>query len=164
MPEQPVGRQDGDKRDGYQHGCRRHRHACARAFERLKHDDGESAPGAGVEHDSGGKLRGDGDPGQHHAGDDAAQHQRHDEAEEGAERRDAEVASRALGQRLEVLMASNAKELEAAFSALKQRSAGALIIASDQFYFGRMREIAMLAGRQAFRLLGRYGSLPRKAG
>jgi putative ABC transport system substrate-binding protein len=81
-----------------------------------------------------------------------------------SERRDAEVASRALGQRLEVLMASNDKELEAAFSALKQRSAGALIIASDQFYFGRMREIAMLAGRQAFRLLGRYGSLPRKAG
>jgi putative ABC transport system substrate-binding protein len=33
-------------------------------------------------------------------------------------------------------------------------AAGALIIASDQFYFGRMREIAMLAGRQGIAAIG----------
>jgi hypothetical protein len=37
-----------------------------------------------------------------------------------AERKDAEAASRTVGQRLEIVTASNATEIEAAFTALKQ--------------------------------------------
>src|SRR5262245_60091145 len=42
-----------------------------------------------------------------------------------AERKDAEVASRAIGQRLDVLTARNEREIAAAFAALKQRRIGA---------------------------------------
>jgi putative ABC transport system substrate-binding protein len=41
-----------------------------------------------------------------------------------AERQDAEAASRSIGQRLEVLTASNQAEIEQAFAALKQRGIG----------------------------------------
>jgi FAD/FMN-containing dehydrogenase len=48
---------------------------------------------------------------------------------------DAEVASRAIGQRLDVLTARNEREIVAAFAALKQRRIGALMIAFDTFLF-----------------------------
>ena len=47
----------------------------------------------------------------------------------GAERQDAEAASRSIGQRLEVFTASNQAEIEQAFAALKQRRISVLIIA-----------------------------------
>src|SRR5258705_12771027 len=52
----------------------------------------------------------------------------------GAERQDAEAASRSIGQRLEVFTASNQAEIEQAFAALTQRRISVLIIAVDTFY------------------------------
>ena len=68
-----------------------------------------------------------------------------------AERRDAEAAGRAIGQRLQVLTASNEREIETAFAELKQRQVGALIIAADTFYFGRMNRMATLEHSMARR-------------
>jgi putative ABC transport system substrate-binding protein len=71
-----------------------------------------------------------------------------------AERKDAEAASRTVGQRLEIVTASNATEIDAAFTALKQRQVGALIIAVDTFYFGRMQQLAVLALRHRVPAIG----------
>jgi ABC-type uncharacterized transport system substrate-binding protein len=71
-----------------------------------------------------------------------------------AERKDAEVASRAIGQRLDVLTARNEREIVAAFAALKQRRIGALMIAFDTFYFGQMRWMAALADWHAMPTIG----------
>src|SRR5262245_53030251 len=61
------------------------------------------------------------------------------------ERTGAEDAARAIGQRLEVFTARDENEIVAAFSSLKQRGVGALIIQSDTFYLGQMRWMAALA-------------------
>jgi putative ABC transport system substrate-binding protein len=71
-----------------------------------------------------------------------------------AERRDAESAAQALGQRLEMLTARNEGEIEGAFAGLKERGAAALIIAVDTFYFGQMRRMAGLAGRHGVPAIG----------
>src|SRR5262249_40935470 len=60
----------------------------------------------------------------------------------GGERKDTEAAARAIGQRLEVLTASNVGEIDQAFASLKQRGVGALIIAADIFYYGQMQRLA----------------------
>jgi ABC-type uncharacterized transport system substrate-binding protein len=64
-----------------------------------------------------------------------------------AERRVAEAASRAIGQRLEILTARNEGEIEAAFAELNQREIGALVIVMDMFFVDQMNRIAMLAAR-----------------
>ena len=51
-----------------------------------------------------------------------------------AERKDAEVAVRAVGRGLEVLTASNQAEIDNAFAVLTKRKVGFLIIAVDTFY------------------------------
>jgi ABC-type uncharacterized transport system substrate-binding protein len=71
-----------------------------------------------------------------------------------SEREDTEAAARAIGQRLEVLTASNLAELDQAFAALKQRGVGALIIAADIFYYGQMQRLAVLAAQQAVPTIG----------
>jgi putative ABC transport system substrate-binding protein len=71
-----------------------------------------------------------------------------------AEREGTEAAARAIGQRLEVLTASNLAELDEAFTSLKQRGVGALIIAADIFYFGQMQRLATLAAQQAVPTIG----------
>ncbi len=65
----------------------------------------------------------------------------------GAERQDAEAASRSIGQRLEVFTASNQAEIEQAFAALKQRRISVLIIAVDTFYYTQMQRMATLAAQ-----------------
>jgi putative tryptophan/tyrosine transport system substrate-binding protein len=71
-----------------------------------------------------------------------------------AEREYTEAAARAIGQRLEVLTASNLAELDQAFASLKQRGVGALIIAADTFYYGQMQRLATLAAQQAVPTIG----------
>ena len=65
------------------------------------------------------------------------------------DRRDVEVAARAIGQQLIVLSATNASEIEAAFATFAQRGIGALIIASSAFTFSHREEIVALAARYA---------------
>jgi ABC-type uncharacterized transport system substrate-binding protein len=57
------------------------------------------------------------------------------------DRKDVEVAARAIGQQLIVLSAANASEIQAAFATFAQRGVGALIVTSSAFTFshrGRM--------------------------
>ena len=72
----------------------------------------------------------------------------------GPERKDAETAARALGQRLDVITARNEGEIDAAFADLKPRQINGLIIAVDTFYFGQMRRMATLAGRFSVPAIG----------
>jgi putative ABC transport system substrate-binding protein len=62
-----------------------------------------------------------------------------------SERMDSEAACRVFGQRLEVLTAKNEVEIARAFAALGPLHVGALVIASDNFYFGQMQRMATLA-------------------
>jgi ABC-type uncharacterized transport system substrate-binding protein len=65
------------------------------------------------------------------------------------DRRDLEVAARAVEQRLIVLNATNTSEIEAAFATFAQRGVGALIVTSSAFAFSHREEIVALAARYA---------------
>jgi len=82
----------------------------------------------------------------------------------GAERKDTEAAARAIGQRLEVLTASNVGEIDQAFTSLKQRGVGALIIAADIFYYGQMQRLATLAAQQVVPTMGPLRDFPAEGG
>ena len=65
------------------------------------------------------------------------------------EMRDVQEAARANGVQLHILKASTESEIDAAFAALVQRQAGALIVAADTFFFSRREQIVALAARHA---------------
>jgi putative ABC transport system substrate-binding protein len=60
-----------------------------------------------------------------------------------------EAAANALGRRLEVLTASTEGDLEAAFTTMVRRQAGALIVMPDPFFFARRLQLIVLAARYA---------------
>ena len=60
----------------------------------------------------------------------------------------AQAAATSLGQQMLVLSASNESELDATFAAMAQQRAGALLVASDVFFFWRRHQIFALAARQ----------------
>jgi putative tryptophan/tyrosine transport system substrate-binding protein len=59
------------------------------------------------------------------------------------------AAANALGRRLEVLTASTEGDLEAAFTAMVKRQAGALVVMPDPFFFARREQLVVLAARYA---------------
>ena len=61
--------------------------------------------------------------------------------------RETEAAANALGRRLEVLTASTGGDLEAAFTTMVRRQAGALIVMPDPFFFDRSEQLVALAAR-----------------
>jgi putative ABC transport system substrate-binding protein len=63
--------------------------------------------------------------------------------------RDVQEAARANGVQLHILKASTESEIDADFASLVQRQAGALIVATDTFYFSRREQIVALAARHA---------------
>jgi putative tryptophan/tyrosine transport system substrate-binding protein len=67
----------------------------------------------------------------------------------GPDIRNVEDAARALGQNVYVLNASTEGEIDAAFTALVQRQAGALQIPGDSFFWTRREQIVGLAARHA---------------
>jgi putative tryptophan/tyrosine transport system substrate-binding protein len=71
-----------------------------------------------------------------------------------AERRGAESAAGALGQRLEVLTASNEGDIPRAFALLKQRQIRGLIIATDAFYYRQLQRMATLAAQHTTPAIG----------
>ena len=71
-----------------------------------------------------------------------------------AEHKGTADAARAIGQRLEVVTASNQGEIEQAFPTIKQRRISALIIASDIFFYSQMKRLAALAGQYALPAIG----------
>ena len=62
---------------------------------------------------------------------------------------DTEAAANALGRRLEVLTASTERDLEAAFTTMVRRQAGALIVMPDPFLFDRREQLIALAAGYA---------------
>jgi putative tryptophan/tyrosine transport system substrate-binding protein len=63
------------------------------------------------------------------------------------EMRAAQSAAASLGQQMTVVNASNERELDAAFAAMHQQHAGALLVASDSFFFWQRERLAALAAR-----------------
>ena len=62
---------------------------------------------------------------------------------------DIEAAARAFGQRLLVFRAANDREIDAAFAALVEQRAEALMVGSDPYLFQRSDQIVALAARHA---------------
>jgi putative ABC transport system substrate-binding protein len=62
---------------------------------------------------------------------------------------DVDKAARALDQRTEILKASNEREIETAFAAIKEKQIGALIVGADPFFVVRTDQIVGLAARHA---------------
>ena len=60
-----------------------------------------------------------------------------------------EAAANAIGRRLEVLTASTEGDLEAAFTTMVRRQAGALIVMPDPLFFDRREQLVALAARYA---------------
>ena len=60
-----------------------------------------------------------------------------------------EAAANAIGRRLEVLKASTERDLEAAFTTMVRRQAGALIVMPDPLFFVRRAQLIALAARYA---------------
>jgi putative tryptophan/tyrosine transport system substrate-binding protein len=61
----------------------------------------------------------------------------------------AQEAAQAKGTQLQILKASTESEIDAAFAALVQRQAGALVVSADPFFFSRRDQIVALAARHA---------------
>jgi len=60
-----------------------------------------------------------------------------------------QAASRTIGKQIHVLQASTENAITMAFAALAQARAGALLVSSDPFFFGRRHQIVALAARYA---------------
>ena len=58
-------------------------------------------------------------------------------------------AARTLGLQLHVLNASSEREIDMAFASLLQNRIGALVVASDPFFFARRQQLIALAARHA---------------
>jgi len=60
-----------------------------------------------------------------------------------------QAASRTIGKQIHVVQASTENAINMAFAALAQARAGALLVSSDPFFFGRRHQIVALAARYA---------------
>ena len=63
------------------------------------------------------------------------------------EMRAAQTAAGSLGKEILVVRASNERELDVAFTTMAQQQAGALVVASDPFFYSRRGELPSLAAR-----------------
>jgi putative ABC transport system substrate-binding protein len=63
------------------------------------------------------------------------------------EMRAAQTAARSLGKEMTVVRASHEREIDTAFATMVQRQTGALVVASDPFFYSRRGELASLAAR-----------------
>jgi putative tryptophan/tyrosine transport system substrate-binding protein len=66
-----------------------------------------------------------------------------------ADTKEAKAATRTLGLELQVLNASNGREIDDAFALLVERRAAALLIEGDPFFAGRMKQLVVLTARHA---------------
>ena len=66
-----------------------------------------------------------------------------------AQLQDAEKAGSALGQQLQIVRASNDQEILDAFTKLTEINAGALLVATDPYFFTRRAHITALAAERA---------------
>jgi putative ABC transport system substrate-binding protein len=73
-------------------------------------------------------------------------------------------AAQAKGLRLQIVEARNTTEIDAAFTSLVQRRAGALIVQVDPFLEGRHEQLARLATRHAVPAMAAYPEFPAAGG
>ena len=59
----------------------------------------------------------------------------------------AQTAARSLGKEMPVLSARNESEIDTAFATMSQQQAGALVVASDPFFYSQRGELVSLAAR-----------------
>jgi putative ABC transport system substrate-binding protein len=67
----------------------------------------------------------------------------------GADAPETEATANALGRRPEVLTASTERDIEAAFTTMVRRQAGALVVVPDPFFTARREQLVALAARYA---------------
>ena len=77
--------------------------------------------------------------------------------------KDVQEAARTKGIQLQILMAGNEGEIDAAFPTLVQQQAGALLVSPDPFFSLRREQIVGLAARYAVPQLTRGGKTPQLA-
>ncbi len=63
--------------------------------------------------------------------------------------RDVSAAASAIGVRIDVVHASNSREIEAAFATLVGNRADALLVGTDPYFYSRRLQLATLATRHA---------------
>jgi ABC-type uncharacterized transport system substrate-binding protein len=73
-------------------------------------------------------------------------------------------AARTLGQRVHVLSASTAEEIEQAFVALVQRGAGALLMSADLFFQVQREQVVGLAARHSLPVMYEWSEFVRAGG
>ncbi len=78
--------------------------------------------------------------------------------------KEAEAAARTLGLELQVLNASNEREIDDAFALLVERRAGALLIEGDPFFIGRMKQLVVLTARHAIPAIYQSRDFPDAGG
>jgi len=78
--------------------------------------------------------------------------------------KEAEAAARALGLELQILKASNAREIDDAFAPLVERGAAALLIEGDPFFIGRMKQLVVLTARHAIPAIYQSRDFPEAGG
>jgi putative ABC transport system substrate-binding protein len=78
--------------------------------------------------------------------------------------REAEEAARATGRAITILNASNIREIDAAFEALIQMRAGALVVGSDPFFLSRREQLVALAARHAIPAIYEQRAFPAAGG
>ena len=81
-----------------------------------------------------------------------------------ADTKEVEAAARALRLELQVLKASNAREIDDAFALLVERPAAALLIEGDPFFIGRMRQLVVLTARHAIPAIYQSRDFPEAGG
>jgi putative ABC transport system substrate-binding protein len=67
------------------------------------------------------------------------------------EMRAAQTAARSLGKEMPVFRASDEREIDTAFATMAQQQVGALVVASDPFFYSRRGEVASLAAAIGYR-------------
>jgi ABC-type uncharacterized transport system substrate-binding protein len=78
--------------------------------------------------------------------------------------KEAEAAARTLGLELQVLNASNAREIDDAFARLVEWRAAALLIEGDPFFIGRIRQLVVLTARHAIPAIYQSRDFPDAGG
>jgi putative ABC transport system substrate-binding protein len=78
--------------------------------------------------------------------------------------KEAEAAARTLGLELQVLNASNKREIDDAFALLVERRAAALLIEGDPFFIGQMKQLVVLTARHAIPAIYQSRDFPDAGG
>ena len=78
--------------------------------------------------------------------------------------RDVTAAASAIGLQVDVVQASNSREIESVFGTLVHNKADALLVVSDAFFVSRRLQLAILAARHALPAVYNVREYPESGG